>query len=189
MSPRVKTTLVALLPLAVFAGLAGLFFVRLGAGDASVIPSPLIGKPLPVFALGPVAGLAVPGLSDVDLRKGRVTVLNVFASWCLPCKAEHPVLQQLAADKELAALGLAVAGIAYKDDPEKTRRFLTETGNPYSAVGDDATGRTFIDLGAYGVPETYIVKGDGTIAYKFVGPMSAETLRRDVLPAIAKAMR
>ena len=190
MKPVSRTTLIALLPLAAFAALSALFFARLGAGDASRIPSPLIGKPAPAFALGPVAGLSgIPGLADNDLRQGGVTILNVFASWCVPCHAEHPVLQQLAADKQLAALGVKLAGIAYKDEPEKIRKFLTAEGNPFAAVGDDGSGRTFIDLGAYGVPETYVVRGDGTIAYKFVGPMTPDSLARELLPAIAKAMK
>ena len=185
-----RATLIALLPLAAFAGLAALFLVRLGAGDASHIPSPLIGKPVPPFHLAPVAGLqSIPGLADADLRQGKVTVLNVFASWCAPCHAEHPQLQQLAGDKGLAALGLKVAGIAYKDEPEKTTKFLQAEGNPYAAVGDDASGRTFIDLGAYGVPETYVVKGDGTIAYKFVGVLTPEAMARELMPAIARAMK
>lgn len=185
-----RTSLLALAPLAAFAALAVLLYSRLGSGDPSLIPSPLIGKSLPAFALPPVPGLAeTPGLSDSDLRKGQVTVLNIFASWCAPCRAEHPVLAQLAQDKQLAALGVKVAGIAYKDDAAKTLAFLKEGGNPYQAVGDDSAGRTFIDLGAYGVPETYIVRGDGTIAYKFVGPMNPQSLARAVLPAIAKAMQ
>lgn len=180
----------ALVPLAGFAALAALFYVRLGAGDASRIPSPLINQPVPAFALPPVAGMAsVPGLADADLRKGGVTLVNVFASWCVPCHAEHPVLAELAADKQLAALGLRVSGIAYKDTDEKTRGFLVKEGNPYAAIGADPTGRTGIDFGVYGVPETFVVRGDGTIVYKFVGPMTPETMKTVILPEIAKAMK
>ena len=185
-----RLPLLALLPLAGFAALAVLFYVRLGAGDASRLPSPLINQPVPVFALPPVAGMAVvPGLADADLRKGGVTLVNVFASWCVPCHAEHPVLAELAADKQLAALGLRITGIAYKDTDDKTRVFLVKEGNPYTAVGADPTGRTGIDFGVYGVPETFVVRGDGTIVYKFVGPMTPETLKAVILPEIAKAMK
>ncbi len=180
----------ALLPLAGFAALAVLLYVRLGAGDAARIPSPLINQPVPAFALAPVAGLpAVPGLAEADLRKGGVTLVNFFASWCVPCHAEHPVLAELAADKQLAALGLRVAGIAYKDTDDKISGFLVKEGNPYAAIGADPAGRTGIDFGVYGVPETFVVRGDGTIVYKFTGPMTPETLKTVVLPQIARAMR
>ena len=180
----------ALLPLAGFAALALLFYVRLFAGDASHIPSPLINRPVPAFALGPVAGMgALPGLSDQDLRKGEVTLVNVFASWCVPCHAEHPLLAQIAAERELAALGLRVVGLAYKDADEKTRAFLDREGNPYAAIGADRDGRTGIDFGVYGVPETFVVRGDGTIAFKFVGPLSGEAVKDVVLPEVMKAMR
>ena len=180
----------AILPLLGFLALAALLYSRLGAGDASQIPSPLVNKPAPSFKLAAVTGLAnVPGLSDADLRKGQVTLVNVFASWCLPCHAEHPVLEKIAADKQLAALGLRVVGLAYKDTDDKTRGFLEKEGNPYSAIGADIDGRTGIDFGVYGVPETFIVRGDGVITYKFIGPMTAETLRKTVLPEIARAMR
>ena len=182
--------LLAVVPLLGFLGLSAMFYVRLGAGDASQIPSPLLGKPAPVFALPPVAGLAsIPGLADSDLRKGQVTLVNVFASWCQPCHFEHPVLQDIANNKQLAALGVRLAGIAYKDDTLKTTAFLAREGNPYAAVGADTDGRTGIDWGVYGVPETFVVKGDGTIAFKFVGPMTAQSLRDVILPEIAKAMR
>ena len=185
-----KIPLLAVVPLLGFLALSGLFYVRLGAGDASHIPSPLLGKLAPTFSLPPVAGLAgIPGLADSDLRKGDVTLVNVFASWCQPCHFEHPLLQDIANDQRLAALGLRLTGIAYKDDALKTTAFLAREGNPYAAVGADTDGRTGIDWGVYGVPETFVVKGDGTIAFKFVGPMTADSLRDVILPEIAKAMR
>ena len=180
----------AVLPLAGFMALAGLFYVRLGAGDASHIPSPLIGKPVPVFTLAPVAGLdKTPGLADADLRDGHVTLVNVFASWCVPCHAEHPLLAAIAADKELFALGLRVVGLAYKDSDDKTRAFLDKEGNPYAAIGADHEGRTGIDFGVYGVPETFVVRGDGTIAFKFIGPMTSAAVKAVVMPEVMKAMR
>ncbi len=175
------------LPLVVFLALAGLFLLRLYGGDASRLPSALIGKDVPAFNLPAVAGEDRPGLSDADLRQGHVTLVNVFASWCVPCHQEHALLMQLSNDPALSGLGVKIAGIAYKDEPENIRRFLGEAGDPYSQIGADRSGRTAIDWGVYGVPETFIVRGDGKIAYKFIGPMSAEAVRSVVLPEIVKA--
>lgn len=187
---RSQRPLVSLVPAVAFVALCGLFSARLGAGDASHIPSPLIGKPVPAFALPPVAGVAgIPGLADADLRKGQVSLVNVFASWCQPCHVEHPVLQGIADDKELAALGLRLTGIAYRDESIKIAAFLAKDGNPYAAIGADGNGRVGIDLGITGVPETFVVRGDGTVAFKFVGPIMPEDLRNVILPEIAKAMR
>jgi cytochrome c biogenesis protein CcmG, thiol:disulfide interchange protein DsbE len=177
------------LPLVVFALLAGLFLVRLFAGDASRLPSALIGKPVPVFVLSPVEGLATPGFSSEDLRDGKVTVINVFASWCAPCRAEHSALMELAQDAELKARGVRVFGLSYKDEAANARGFLAQDGNPFERIGADKAGRVAIDFGVYGVPETFIVRGDGTIAYKFVGPLSAQTLAATLVPEIERAMK
>jgi cytochrome c biogenesis protein CcmG, thiol:disulfide interchange protein DsbE len=178
------------LPLIFFAGLALLFLARLFAGDVSRLPSALIGRPVPHFNLPAVTGLAErPGLSDQDMRQGGVTILNVFASWCAPCHLEHPLLFALAQDDSLAEEGVRLYGIAYKDAPENIRRFLGQDGDPFARVGVDQSGRTGIDLGVYGVPETFIVKGDGTIAFKFVGPITQDSLRDTILPEIEKARR
>jgi cytochrome c biogenesis protein CcmG, thiol:disulfide interchange protein DsbE len=176
-----RRSLVVFLPLVLFGVLAALFLLRLAAGDASRLPSALIGKPVPSFALGKVDGLDKPGLAAADLRTGQVTLLNVFASWCVPCRQEQPALMALARE------GVRVVGIAYKDKPEETRRFLNGEGDPYSAVGADLTGRTGIDFGVYGVPETYVIKGDGTVAHKLVGPLTDDTIERELLPALAQA--
>lgn len=169
-------------PLVVFLALAALFLLRLFAGDASRLPSALIGKPVPSFALPAVEGLeGEPGFTDADLRQGQVTLVNVFASWCVPCHQEHEYLM------ELAGQGVRIFGLAYKDDPANITKFLGSSGNPYANVGADRSGRVAIDWGVYGVPETFIVKGDGTIAYKLVGPMDAEILRAVVLPQVAAA--
>jgi cytochrome c biogenesis protein CcmG/thiol:disulfide interchange protein DsbE len=178
--------LLALLPLIVVAILAALFFARLFAGDASRIPSALIGQSAPPLDLKGLDG--APGLSDADLRAGHVSIVNVFGSWCLPCHAEHETLIALAGDKDLAAKGVALYGVAQKDEPENVRRFLGAKGDPYAKLGLDPNGRAGIDWGVYGVPETFIVKGDGTIAYKLVGPMDAQILANVVKPEIAKAM-
>jgi cytochrome c biogenesis protein CcmG/thiol:disulfide interchange protein DsbE len=171
------------LPLVLFLAFAGLVGWKLifEPTDPAIIPSALIGKPVPGFALDPVAGLNMPGLSSADLRKGKITVVNVFASWCVPCHQEHPVLLTL------PALGVNLVAIAYKDQMENTRRFLGQDGNPYAAVGADLSGRTGIDLGLTGVPETYIVSGDGIIADKIIGPITEQIVRERLLPAIAKA--
>jgi cytochrome c biogenesis protein CcmG, thiol:disulfide interchange protein DsbE len=187
---RPRRLILAFLPLAIFAAVAVLFLFRLYAGDASRIPSALIGTKVPAFNLAAIEGLAgQPGLSDADLRQGHVTVVNVFASWCGPCHQEHPVLALLAKDPKLAAADVRLVGIAYKDEPANTSRFLTKEGNPYTRIGADKDGMTGIDFGVYGVPETFVVKGDGTIAYKFIGPMTEETMRSTLLPEIEKAAK
>ncbi|MFN8831810.1 MAG: DsbE family thiol:disulfide interchange protein [Labrys sp. (in: a-proteobacteria)] len=181
--------LLALLPFILFAGLAALFFVRLDAGDASRIPSALIGKPVPERDLPALEGLIadgkpVPGIAAADFKRGEVTVVNVFASWCGPCHEEHPVLAAFARS------GVArLVGINYKDDAENARRFLGELGNPYAAVGTDASGRAAIDWGVYGVPETFVIRGDGTIAFKYVGPLTPESVTNTLLPAIEAAKK
>jgi cytochrome c biogenesis protein CcmG/thiol:disulfide interchange protein DsbE len=185
-SPRRRPWL-ALLPLLVFLALAALLLVRLGAGDASRLPSALIGQTAPSLDL-PGLGDG-PGLTDADLRRGHVTLVNIFASWCEPCHLEHETLLTLSNDADLKTKGVTLIGMAQKDSPENIRRFLAAAGDPYAKVGMDSKGRAGIDWGVYGVPETFIVKGDGTIAYKFVGPMSAETLESVVKPEIVKAMR
>jgi cytochrome c biogenesis protein CcmG, thiol:disulfide interchange protein DsbE len=184
--PPRRRGLLALTPLLVFVALAVLFFARLFAGDASRIPSALIGQSAPPLDLPALDGVA--GLKNSDLREGHVSVINIFASWCVPCHQEHAILLDLAADKALAAKGVRLIGVAQKDDPENIRRFLGAKGNPYASVGVDRDGQASIEWGVYGVPETFIVKGDGTIAFKLVGPMSAETLASVVRPQIEKAL-
>ncbi len=180
--------MLAFLPVVFFAALVVLFLFRLFAGDPAQLPSALIGSKVPTFNLAAVEGLAAkPGLSDADLRQGHVTLVNVFASWCVPCHQEHAVLDLIAKDAKLAAEGVSLVGIAYKDEPANTIRFLAQEGDPYGKIGADRSGRTGIDFGVYGVPETFVVKGDGTIAYKFIGPMSETSLRDTVLPEIEKA--
>ena len=179
--------LVHLLPLGFFACLALIFLVRLQSGiDPQAIPSALVGHPAPAFDLPPLDGLDVPGLKRADLD-GRVTIVNVFASWCVPCRQEHPVLAALA--KELGADGhVRVVGIDYKDLPDNARAFLDEVGNPYAAIGADQKGRAAIDWGVYGVPETFVVGADGVVRHKFIGPLTAEIAAGDLKAAIARAL-
>lgn len=176
-----RRSFLVFVPLILFLALAALFLIRLYAGDASRLPSALIGKPAPVFNLADVPGLDRPGLSNADLKTGQVTLVNFFASWCVPCRQEQPALMALSKS------GQRLVGVAYKDQPQNTRRFLDEEGNPYSAIGADPEGRTGIDFGVYGVPETYVVKGDGTIAHKIVGPLTEDNVKNELMPAIAAA--
>ncbi len=179
----------AYLPLIAFLALAGLFLLRLYSGDPQRLPSPLVGKPAPTFALPALEGSGLPGLGDADLRGGKVTLVNIFASWCGPCRDEHPVLIALTKRPELARAGVRLVGLAYKDEPGNSLKFLKEMGNPYAMIGVDASGRVGIDWGVYGVPETFVVRGDGTIAYKFIGPLSPDALRDTLMPQIEKALR
>jgi cytochrome c biogenesis protein CcmG, thiol:disulfide interchange protein DsbE len=180
--------LALLIPLAVFLAIAALFMYRLlVSGDPAALPSVLIGHPAPQTSLPPVEGLVrdgrpVPGLSSADF-KGAVTVVNVWASWCIPCHEEAALLVQLAADPRIR-----VVGINQKDNAGDARRFLGRYGNPFSAVGADGNGRASIEWGVYGVPENFLVGRDGTIAYKLVGQLTPENLQSVVKPEIEKAL-
>jgi cytochrome c biogenesis protein CcmG, thiol:disulfide interchange protein DsbE len=176
-----------LVPLALFLALAVLFVLRLGAGDPSRVPSALIGRPAPPTALPPVDGLTqagrpLPGI-DPATFKGTVTLLNVWASWCVPCHDEAPLLTQLAQDARIR-----LVGINYKDQPDNARRFLGRYGNPFAAVGADQNGRASIEWGVYGVPETFVLDREGRIAFKLVGPITPDNLERALKPAIEKAL-
>ena len=179
-----RRAVLAALPLAAFLGLATLLYLRLGAGDASQLPSALIGHPAPALQLATLDGAPMTG---AELRAGKVTVVNVFGSWCEPCHYEQPALMALAADADVKAGKVTILGMAQKDKPENIRRFLGAEGDPYGRVALDPDNRAGIDWGVYGVPETYVVKGDGTIAYKYVGPLSEEALKSVLLPQIKKA--
>jgi cytochrome c biogenesis protein CcmG/thiol:disulfide interchange protein DsbE len=178
-----------ILPVALFSAIAALFLIGLYGRPPSTIPSALIGKPAPAFALPAIAelqasdGKPVPGLALADLKGRGVTVVNVFASWCVPCRDEHPQLLALSRS------GVRLVGINYKDDPENARRFLGSLGNPYSAVGSDASGRTAVEWGVYGVPESFVVDSEGIIRFKQIGPISPEQLASVVLPQIEAAAR
>lgn len=179
--------LAVLVPLAVFLGLAAVFLLRLGSGDPSRIPSALIGHPAPATNLPPVPGLErdghpVPGITAADF-KGAVTVLNVWASWCVPCHDEAPLLVELAKDKRIRLVGLN-----YKDEADNARRFLGRYGNPFAASGADSSGRAAIEWGVYGVPETFVIGRDGRIAYKLVGPVTPDNLAATLKPQIEKAL-
>ena len=171
-----------LLPLGLFAAMAILFWVGLFSGDKSKIPSALIGKPVPAFALEALPGADLPGFS-ADALKGQVTLVNVWASWCVPCREEHPQLVELAKDSRFKLYGMN-----YKDKEANAKGFLDRFGNPYAAIGIDPSGRTGIDWGVYGVPETFVIGRDGTILYKFIGPIMPDTLKSQLMPEIEKAL-
>ncbi len=186
-APRRRSWLVAL-PLIAFASLAALFWFKLGSGDPSRIPSALIGRPAPQTMLPALEGLTengapVPGL-DPAAFKGNVSIVNVWASWCVPCHDEAPLLVDLAKDKRIR-----VIGINYKDAADNARRFLGRYGNPFAAVGADVNGRASIEWGVYGVPETFIIGRNGAIAYKLVGPITPDNIERMLKPEIEKALK
>ena len=175
------------LPLIVFLALAVLFWLRLGDGDPSRIPSALIGHPAPQTSLLPLQGLLsngaqVPGLDPANF-KGKVSVVNVWASWCVPCHDEAPLLAELAKDNRMQLIG-----INYKDAPDNAQRFLARYGNPFASVGVDGNGRAAIEWGVYGVPETFIVGRDGKIAYKLVGPITPDNIDSVLMAEIGKAV-
>ena len=173
-------------PLAIFCALAVIFAYGLSTGDPSKLPSALIGKRAPSIALPAIEGLSgadqSSGFNSADLANGEVSVVNFWASWCVPCVQEHPLLVAL---KERT--GGPLYGVNYKDQATSARRFLGRYGNPFTAVGVDANGRAAIEWGVYGMPETFIVNGKGEIVYKHVGPISAASLEAKIIPAIRAA--
>jgi cytochrome c biogenesis protein CcmG, thiol:disulfide interchange protein DsbE len=185
---RLRRVLLMALPLIMFTGLAVLFLFGLHDGDPSRIPSALIGHPAPQTALPPLEGLVnngepVPGL-DPATFKGKVSLVNVWASWCVPCHDEAPLLTALGQDKRLQ-----VIGINYKDTAENARRFLGRYGNPFGMVGVDSNGRAAIEWGVYGVPETFVVGREGTIVFKLVGPITSDNIDGVLKAQIDKALK
>jgi cytochrome c biogenesis protein CcmG, thiol:disulfide interchange protein DsbE len=168
------------LPLIALVALVAVFALSIDR-DPALVRSVLIDKPAPALAMPEVPELGVPGFDGAALR-GEVTLVNVFASWCIPCRDEHPLLVEL---KETT--GVRLFGINQADAPENAREFLQELGNPYDAVGADRDRRVSIDWGVYGVPETFVVDAHGIITFKHVGPLTPETIQTQVLPAIEKA--
>ncbi|WIY52803.1 DsbE family thiol:disulfide interchange protein [Devosia sp. YIM 151766] len=166
------------LPLVALVALVAIFALSIDR-DANLVRSVLIDKPVPQFALAAVDGLDMPGFDNAALT-GEPTVVNVFASWCIPCRDEHPLLESLKAET-----GIRLFGINHSDAPENARAFLAELGNPYDAVGADRDRRTSIDWGVYGVPETFLVDAAGIIVYKHVGPLTPLAIETELLPAIA----
>ena len=184
-APRRRPWLI-LAPLLMFCAMAILFAFALTKGDPSRLPSALIGRQAPPLELMAIEGVQdgtppVPLLTSQTLQQGQVTVVNFWASWCLPCIEEHPLLIELAKKTKVP-----VVGVNYKDAAANARRFLGRYGNPFAAIGADTSGRTAIEWGVYGMPETFIVDAEGRVAYKHVGPISRDTLDRTILPTIAR---
>lgn len=181
MAPMRRRNVLAFLPLA----LAAMLAVVLAWGltrDPSTLPSTLIGKPVPAFELPPVKGRTL-GLSSTDL-KGEVSLVNVFASWCVACRAEHPLFMKLAAQGTVP-----LHGLNYKDQPDDAAQWLDSLGDPYTRTGADISGRVAIDWGVYGVPETFVIGADGRVAYKHIGPVNEEVLTRTILPFVEELRR
>ncbi len=174
-----KVSPLMVLPPVLFAGLAAMFFVGMQRENPDALPSAQEGKPAPAVALSPL-GDAVP-FTDETLRDGSVKLVNYWASWCGPCRVEHPALEKLAGE------GIAIYGINYKDRPDDALAFLDELGNPYRQMGADLQGRMALNWGLYGVPETYVIDGEGTVMLRFAGPITERVLREYIRPAMEKA--
>lgn len=168
------------LPVLVFGALLALFVVALNRGDPSLVPSPLIGKAAPAFAM-PVLGDPVRTLTDGDLR-GDISLLNVWATWCAGCRQEHPFLMELA-----RTAGVRIFGLNWKDDDALARQWLQQLGDPYTAVGVDKDGRVAIDWGVYGAPETFLIDAAGKVLYKHIAPLTPEVWEQEFLPRIRQA--
>jgi cytochrome c biogenesis protein CcmG/thiol:disulfide interchange protein DsbE len=184
-----KPYLVAAIPLVLFLGLAIIFYRQLVSGiNPNDLPSVLINQPAPDFPVEPLVGLKVAGVQVPAISKkfiaGKVAVVNVWASWCVPCRIEHPVITKLAEDKK----EILLVGINYKDKNQNALRFLGGLGNPYAAVSIDPTGSASIDWGVYGIPETFIVDRMGAIIYKHVGPISQAIMDKKIIPIIDGAL-
>lgn len=181
--PRGRPFLV-LAPLVIFGALAVLFLTQLLSGrDPQALPSVLIGREAPQTQLAALDDVDLPGLVIPAGGTGKPLLVNVFASWCGPCRVEHPMLMELAKDERLD-----VVAINYKDRPEQARAFLSELGNPYTMIGVDQTGGATINWGVYGVPETFLVSATGTILWKQTGPLSISSVRDGMMPALEASL-
>jgi cytochrome c biogenesis protein CcmG/thiol:disulfide interchange protein DsbE len=173
------TKALMILPPVIFAGLAAMFYIGMQRDDPDGLPSALAGRQAPAVQVEPL-GDGAP-FTDASLREPGVKLVNFWASWCAPCRAEHPMLTALAAE------GIPVYGVNYKDTPDNALAFLADLGNPFAAMGQDATGRMALNWGLYGVPETFVIAADGTVMLRFAGPITAQELERTIRPALAEA--
>lgn len=174
-----KVSPLMLAPPLVFAGIAAMFLWGMGREGANELPSTLAGKEAPAVVVTPLGDY--PMFGDADLRDGRVKLVNFWASWCAPCRVEHPNLEALAKD------GVEIYGVNYKDKPDNALRFIAELGNPYGAIGADEAGRMAINWGVYGVPETYVIDGEGRILLRHAGPITQRVIDATLRPALEKA--
>jgi len=171
------------IPVVIFFGLAVLLYVGLFQGPPSELPSPLVGKVAPEMAL-PALDDQNPGFARSELGQGKPIIVNFFASWCVPCRLEHPTLMELAKREGVTLYGVDYKEGLYGKTDRDARGFLDELGNPFSIINKDAEGRVSIDWGVTGVPETFVIDGKGVIRVHYAGPMTDETLRRLILPAL-----
>ena len=174
-----KVSILMILPPVLFAGLAAAFYIGMARDDPDGLPSALTGKPAPAVRGTPLGD--TPTFDDATLRAPGVKLVNYWASWCQPCRAEHPILEAMAAQ------GVPIFGVNYKDDPEKALAFLAELGSPYVGLGADVSGRMALDWGVYGVPETYVIDANGKIVLRFAGPITERALNDTIRPAMAAA--
>ena len=176
-----KVSPLVIAPPVIFAGLASLFLIGMFREDPNALPSTFVGRDAPPLEVAPLPPL--PVIEEGTLTNGDVKLVNFWASWCAPCRVEHPQLMRLQLD------GMTILGVNYKDDPEKAQRFLRELGDPFAGNGADPEGRTAIDWGVYGVPETFVVDGDGKVLLRFAGPITPSILENRIRPAIEAAQK
>jgi len=174
-----KVSPLVALPPVIFVGMAALFYFGMFRDDPDALPSAVAGSPAPAVAVQPLGDK--PGFDHAALEADGVKLVNFWASWCAPCRVEHPKLEELAAE------GLPIYGVNYKDEPDKALAFLAELGDPYAGIGADAGGRMGLDWGLYGVPETFVIDGDGTVVLRFAGPITQSVLDTTIRPAIEAA--
>ena len=170
-----------LIPVAIFSAMAGMFAAGMMRENPNALPSTAEGGPAPDLSLDRLGELGM--LTDADLDAPGVKLVNFWASWCVPCRVEHPQLEKLAEE------GIPIYGVNYKDEPGDALGFLEELGNPYAAVGADSDGRDAIDWGVYGVPETYVIDGEGEVVLRFTGPLTTADIEETLRPAIEEARR
>ncbi len=176
-----KISPLMVLPPVVFAGIAAMFFIGMQREDANQLPTALAGKSAPSVEVTQLADQTQ--ITDADLRDGRVKLVNFWASWCAPCRAEHASLMQLAGE------GIPIYGVNYKDKPENAMAFLAELGNPFEKLGADSAGRMGLNWGLYGVPETYLIDGEGKILLRHAGPITQRVVDGTIKPALAAAQK
>lgn len=174
-----KVSPLMILPPLLFAAMAGLFYFGMFREDPDALPSAVAGQSAPAVAVTPLGD--APPFDDATLRAPGVKLVNFWASWCAPCRVEHPMLEKLASE------GVQIYGVNYKDEPDKALAFLRDLGNPYAALGADASGRMALDWGLYGVPETFVIDGSGTVILRFAGPITSSILDSTIRPAMAEA--
>lgn len=175
-----KVSPLMIAPPLIFAGLAAMFMIGMQRENPDELPTAMAGKPAPAVKMVNLADL--PSFSDATLKDGQVKLVNFWASWCAPCRVEHPNLEAMAAD------GIAIYGVNYKDKPEAALKFLAELGNPYAGIGRDENGRMGLNWGVYGVPETYLIDGEGRIVMRHAGPITQRVIDTTLGPAIRAAM-